>query len=730
MLFCGYCFSVEASSNSSISGCCFDKPSSVTYPRTKQYYSEEQGVVKDQHLLSSSILDTIDSSFSTSVSHRVIEVILCIQVPSEKLLFPSSPSPLTLSSLLNLPQQSSTTPLHFYSTRYTNHNNTANIDTMPSTPPRDDNSRKHSRSDDGEEEEKQHGDTEQENSPKRSRTTSTTAGTSGSDIGISNSGGHGATESNDTSINNDMAGSASLPHQESNSEEQPERVIYIQYGERVNDPNLEESVYEPVDTWSDEVMEEDNEAAQGYGDYEDEAEDNDDDDFEAEHDLVKQLEKKFYLNLHWKESFNSLQNAIRESELYQIFVRPRVRSYKLDNDYVAKRLEVFGVTEVRQYQYSNSDTSNDRYYLSERDYLANQLIMQEIMLLLKHGHGLTQRGLYYTLKGRLSQTLQTEATKENFDTRINLICNIAGRSRSELNIIVPSKSSVKGPMILEREEETFHNIPYGNELVTVVRLKERIDFRSKRQPLNHLIVNDFLGVDAKEHRFHPRVHKEMKPVAVLIVETEAEAETIDSSLLLNPTGPNDVGPSSLEKIPVMVVCNRGSAPFYSRFFVRRMTRGPFYALALATGDVGPQGFKLIQSQMRPMRYNKDTCSFAGRETELVKLDKPVIAIGPFARDVKRQIEKDESFRQHLQEWKDSDTEMLASISYEGNKYAFINVGVANDARSDDMKLMRNDEIKCEAESFDNIVSMLYRRIKAILEGRRDGRDGWKGKYGM
>ena len=110
-----------------------------------------------------------------------------------------------------------------------------------STTPEDDNSRKHSRSDDGEEE-KKHGDTEQENSPKRSRASSDTSaqpptstaaseGATESDIGTSNSGDHGVNASNDTSINPDTAAavpqpsvvstgaptagsSASLPHQE------------------------------------------------------------------------------------------------------------------------------------------------------------------------------------------------------------------------------------------------------------------------------------------------------------------------------------------------------------------------------------------------------------------------------------------------------------------------------------------------------------------------------------
>ena len=504
--------------------------------------------------------------------------------------------------------------------------------------------------------------------------------------------------------------------EEGNSEEQTQtRTIFIKLGKVVNDPRYD-GLYEAVDTWSDDldaVSE-----AQGNDDIEDS---DDDDDVEAGHERWQSQQKSFYLNLKAKDVEKSLAEAIEESENYHT-TNPDdsvFHSFKYDDFYIANRQKVFGGVAVQRHYYNN-----------DVDYYADMCIMQEIIIMLQESNGMTQRGLYYALKGRLSVILQTTPTKESFDDRINLICNITGWTRSELNIIVPSKSTVKGPLVLERKEEIFHNIPYGEEKVTVVRLAERIDFRSERQPLNHLIVNDFLGVDSHKEKFHPVVHRGTRPKVVLMVETTELADRIDSSLLFNPA-PNDSS-SSMKKIPVMVVCTGGAATFYPRFFLKRMTRGPFGAIPCATGDVGPHGFKIIQNLMKPMRYDKVAQSFNDRETRLLEFldDVRVIAVGPFASDVKMQIEKDASFEDHLQEWKDSDATTLTSITDVGNLYSYVNVGVENEARKADMELMREGNIKCEAEVFNDIVLMLYRRIKAIRKDRKRGRDEWKGTHGM
>ena len=98
-------------------------------------------------------------------------------------------------------------------------------------------------------------------------------------------------------------------------------------------------------------------------------------------------------------------------------------------------------------------------------------------------------------------------------------------------------------------------------------------------------------------------------------------------------------------------------------------------------------------------------------------------IGPFPQDA---IELND-FPSINKEWKKNDNSFITKqLANKKDGNSFISYGPDTQAREEALKLMQKKEINVEAESFDNLTALLFKRAWAVVVKKQ----GWQGEMGM
>ncbi len=424
------------------------------------------------------------------------------------------------------------------------------------------------------------------------------------------------------------------------------------------------------------------------------------------------IDKPFYPNLRGPEVCNNITGIVKESENFG------ERNGQCSFEFAPTSTSYF----INEGERPDNHGGNERhYYEDKRDYLADMAIMKEIQVMLTQSFGRNNRGFFYVMRGRLANILgRTKFSKQNWDTRIERICNITGFPRNLLNIIVEAKANVTGPITFVREQEEIFVTAVIDGVqhdIKVIRLREEINMANGVHLLGHLFVNDALGVDSNNVHFRARVSRVAIPRFVLFVESEETARIIRSSMFFTRSD-----------TPGVVVCGKGYPTFYARFFIRMMTETPLFVKVFACTDINPHGVRIIQNLTSPI--GSRAISVNAPESELCKFEN-VWWAGPFPSDVVSKLSEDsesydEEFAQQLQKWKSNgasnDEDTLQSFLSNKGSGSFVNQG-ASDERKIELELMHERQIKVEGEAFEEeLIKLLHCRIGAAIREEV----GWDG----
>ena len=451
-------------------------------------------------------------------------------------------------------------------------------------------------------------------------------------------------------------------------------------------------------------------------------------------EISKLLEKKLYINLHAEDIIIEIGKLMKDSlQFWEQYGSEHdgKHSFSYHPDTVKERTKLFPLKNDNID--SNSSGSTVRYWVADTDkYTWFMAIFDEIVNMLRGSYSRYVRGLWYLISSLVGE--DNQVTKTVFDQMICEVCNMTGLSRNRMNLIISPTEMATCPIEFVREQEELE-ISIDGVKRKVIRLKEVWDFKSPTK-LTHAFVNDREGVDSKHVHFKCRCQSRASvPRYTLAVESLEVA----SNLFAQPDMISYPGTSGA------ILYYGGVPKAYGRFFMFCMHKLVdampmvsckydmiccvawlniltflFYIVLYKPVDVNPMGVRGGNQYHLPIG-SVDKCIVNVPESRY-RVDSTVW-IGPFPQDA---IELND-FSSINKKWKKNDNSFITKqLANKKDGNSFISYGPDTQAREEALKLMQKKEINVEAESFDNLTALLFKRAWAVVVKKQ----GWQGKMGM